>query len=444
MKRRDMVRTSKRRKIETVIKTALVLLLICGLVAGILSFRSIGTWAAKHYVSIIWPLIKPDQDDNPYAKLSGIDPSQPYNVLLVGIDRGSVEDDDATRSDVMILVSLDIEEKKAVMVSFPRDTEVTIPGHGAQKINAARAYNGMEGAIEVVKDISGMEIHDYAEVDFAAFEKVVDAIGGVSLHLDYPILDPNVGALPEGDVFLNGEDALVLVRSRDLPRGDLDRIDNQKKFLKAMMEKAVNVRDIQSLLAVLDAAVKHMETTIEPDMLFTLAEALRGMNVEDVEFATLPGEDMEPAPGEPWYFVMDEEAAAELFRNVDLYTSAMSPEQEEAERARREQGESDAVSGVDRSSVSLTVLNGARWEGLAGRVAEVMKAKGYADVGTANTVNPYEDTTVYYAPGCEAEARTVARDLDPEGNFVIEEDAGVAATYDADVVLVLGRDYTST
>jgi len=433
----------KRKKLETIIKTTLVLLLLGGLVAGVLGFSSIRTWAAKHYIKLIWERIKPEPDDDPYTKISEwIDLSQPYNVLLVGIDRGSVEDDDATRSDVIILASVDVEEKKAVLVSFPRDTRVDIPGHGTQKINAARAYSGMEGTIEVVKDISGMEINDYAEVDFAAFEKIVDAIGGVTLHLDYPILDPKIGALPAGDVFLNGEDALVLVRSRDLPRGDLDRIDNQKKFLKAVMKKAVEVRDLQALLAILDAAVKYMDTTIEPDMLFTLAEALGGMQVEAVEFATLPGEDIEPAtPDEPWYFVMEEGAAAELFRNVKLYTSALSPEQQEAENARREQEE---TAEVDRSGMNLAVLNGAGWQGLAAGVAEIMEARGYTDVSMGNTVNPYELTTIYYASGCETEARMVARDLDAEAEFVLSEDADVTSRHDAEVVLVLGEDYTGT
>ncbi len=440
MTEHEIDKVRKRRKLETAVKTALVLLLLGGLVAGILGFHSIRTWAAKHYVNIIWPVIEPEPGDNPYAKLSEwIDPSQPYNVLLVGIDRGSVEGDDATRSDVMILVSVDVMEKKAVMVSFPRDTRVTIPGHGTEKINAARAFNGKEGAIEVVKDISGLEIHDYAEVDFAAFEKVVDAIGGVTLHLDYPIEDPKVGYLPEGDVYLNGRDALILVRSRDLPRGDLDRIDNQKKFLKAVMEKAVNVRDIQSLLAILDAAVKQMDTTINPDLIFALAEALQGMNVEDVEFTTLPGEDVEPAPGQPWYYIMDEEAAEILFRNVELYTSASSPEEQRAESAREDQEGENAE--TDRSAVDLAVLNGARWEGLAGDVARIMEARGYTGVSTGNTVNPFEETTVFYAPGHEAEARLVAHDLNPDGDYVLEEDAGVCANHDADVVLVLGKDY---
>ena len=200
------------------------------------------------------------------GKDSGIDEvTDPWkgvtlNVLFIGIDRGSVAGEEGyTRSDVMILASVNVEKKKAVLVSFPRDTRVTIPGYGTEKINAAHSFSGPAGAIEAVKKISGMEINDYAEVDFEAFKSIVDAIGGVTLHLDYPILDPKIGALPKGDVFLDGEDALILVRSRELPRGDLDRIDNQKKFLKAMMEKAiVQNRDLQALL---DDARRHGEVS---------------------------------------------------------------------------------------------------------------------------------------------------------------------------------------
>jgi hypothetical protein len=208
------------------------------------------------------------------------------------------------------------------------------------------------------------------------------------------------------------------------------------------MEKAVNVRDIQSLLAILDAAVKQMETTINPDLIFALAEALQGMNVEDVEFVTLPGEDVEPAPGQPWYYIMDEDAAATLFENIELYCSVITPEEQAALQAEQEQKE-QAIQETDRSTVDLAVLNGVRWEGMAAQVAEIMEDKGYVGVSTGNTVNPYSKTTVYYAPGHEAEARLVAQDLDPEATFVVEESEDVAITYDAAVILVIGKDYVS-
>jgi LCP family protein required for cell wall assembly len=330
-----------------------------------------------------------------------------------------------------------------VLVSFPRDTRVNIPGYGTEKINAAHSFNGPAGAVEAVEKISGIDINGYAEVDFEAFKSIVDALGGVILHLDYPILDPKIGALPKGDVFLDGENALILVRSRELPRGDLDRIDNQKKFLKAMMEKIVQNRDLQALLDVLDATVKYLDTTIEPDLIFGLATALQGMSVDDVEFVTLPGDEPDPEPGQPWYYVYDEAAVATLFQNIKLYCSTMTAEEEAAEETQQQQEEklSQTDSAPQRSALALAVLNGARWEGMAAQVAGILEEGGYRDISTGNTVNLYEETTIYYAPGYEEAARMVAVDLGSEGDYVLAEDADVAATHGADVVLVIGRDY---
>jgi LCP family protein required for cell wall assembly len=344
----------------------------------------------------------------------------------------------------MILASINVTEKKACLISIPRDTKVTIPGHGTEKINAAHAFNGPAGAVEAVKKLTGMDIGFYAEVDFTAFKGIVDAIGGVPFHLDKTINDPMTGYLPKGDYVLNGDQALIICRSREtLPNGDLDRIENQKKFLKAVMEKAVTIRDIQSLLKVLDSAVKYLQTTMQPDMIFTLAEALQGMKVDDVEFATVPGDAPAPARGQPWYFIVDQAASAKLFDNVKNYCSVLTPAEEAARKAQEEQQQQAANTPVDRSKVRLTVLNGARTQGLAGEVAGSMGQLGYQNVKTDNTKNTYTDTTVYYRPGKQAEANTVAKDLDPNGNYTLTEDSDVTSANNSDVVLVIGKDYTS-
>jgi LCP family protein required for cell wall assembly len=425
-------------------KIFLALLLVGGLVVGILGFDAVKTWAGKHYIRIRYQGVEITEKEDPgllEALAKRPELKEPLNILFIGVDKGSIpgeeEDTEYFRSDVMIRASVNVLQKKAVLVSIPRDTKVTIPGYGNQKINAAHSLEGPKGAVEAVSELSGLEIHDYAEVDFEAFKDIVDAVGGVPFHLDYDILDPKVGALPKGDLLLYGDEALILVRTREWPRGDIDRIENQQKFLKALMEKAINVRDIQSLLDILDATVKYLDTTLDADLIFDLAELLQGMDIDNVEFATLPGDSPDPKPGQPWYFVYDEAAAAELFRNIKLYGSITSPTEQIAEVE-------EEVAEVDRSSFQLLVLNGALWEGLASGVAVVLGNKGYMDIETGDTNNPYQYTTVYYAPGFEDAARMVAADLDPEEEFILEEDKDIAEANDADVVLVLGKDYLST
>ena len=416
------------------VKLAISVLLVIGLVVGILNFHAVKTWASRRYFSIRMSHVVMPQGDVEVPPW--VDISKPLNILFIGTDKGSIPGEEGyTRSDVMILASINVERKKAVLVSIPRDTKVTIPGYGTQKINAAHSFKGPQGAIEAVQDISGFEINHYAEVDLEAFKEVVDALGGIPFHVDYTIKDPLAGYLPKGDYVLNGDQALILCRAREtLPRGDLDRIDNQKKFLKAVMQKAVGIRDTQTLLSILDAAVQYLQTTMKPDMIFDLAEYLRGMKVEDVEFTTLPGDTPLPAAGQAWYFIYDPQATAQLFANIKEYCSI---------KPSGEQGTARESIEIDRSAVRLKVLNGARWEGMASKIADELRDKGYTNIESGNSTNVYPQTTIYYAPDQKDQAMAVAYDLNPIADYVMTEDAYVASSNNADVVAVIGKDYTS-
>jgi len=416
------------------VKLAISVLLVIGLVVGILNFHAVKTWASRRYFSIRMSHVVMPQGDVEVPPW--VDISKPLNILFIGTDKGSIPGEEGyTRSDVMILASINVERKKAVLVSIPRDTKVTIPGYGTQKINAAHSFKGPQGAIEAVQDISGFEINHYAEVDLEAFKEVVDALGGIPFHVDYTIKDPLAGYLPKGDYVLNGDQALILCRAREtLPRGDLDRIDNQKKFLKAVMQKAVGIRDTQTLLSILDAAVQYLQTTMKPDMIFDLAEYLRGMKVEDVEFTTLPGDTPLPAAGQAWYFIYDPQATAQLFVNIKEYCSI---------KPSGEQGTARESIEIDRSAVRLKVLNGARWEGMASKIADELRDKGYTNIESGNSTNVYPQTTIYYAPDQKDQAMAVAYDLNPIADYVMTADAYVASSNNADVVAVIGKDYTS-
>jgi len=416
------------------LKIVVSALLVIGLVVGIFNFHAVKTWASRRYFSIRMSHVVMPQGDVEVPPW--VDISKPLNILFIGTDKGSIPGEEGyTRSDVMILASINVERKKAVLVSIPRDTKVTIPGYGTQKINAAHSFKGPQGAIEAVQDISGFEINHYAEVDLEAFKEVVDALGGIPFHVDYTIKDPLAGYLPKGDYVLNGDQALILCRAREtLPRGDLDRIDNQKKFLKAVMQKAVGIRDMQTLLSILDAAVQYLQTTMKPDMIFDLAEYLRGMKVEDVEFTTLPGDTPLPAAGQAWYFIYDPQATAQLFANIKEYCSI---------KPSGEQGTARESIEIDRSAVRLKVLNGARWEGMASKIADELRDKGYTNIESGNSTNVYPQTTIYYAPDQKDQAMAVAYDLNPIADYVMTEDAYVASSNNADVVAVIGKDYTS-
>ncbi len=132
-------------------------------------------------------------------------------------------------------------EAPTTMVSLPRDSYVPIPGYGWDKINTASAVGGPSLLVETVEQITGLRLDHYAEIGFTGFAGLVDALGGVSACPAEPIDDPLAGIdLPAGCQRLDGPDALGFVRSRATPSADLDRMDNQRLFVTALLDRVTD------------------------------------------------------------------------------------------------------------------------------------------------------------------------------------------------------------
>jgi LCP family protein required for cell wall assembly len=167
---------------------------------------------------------------------SDLSPEQ-QNNLATGGDIGN------SRTDTIMLVHVPalIADVKPTMVSIPRDSEVTIPGNGTNKINAAYSIGGPQLLVQTVEQATGIRVDRYAEVGFAGFADVVDAVGGVTMCPTEPISDPLAGIdLPPGCQKLTGRNALGYVRTRATPRADLDRMINQRVFISALMHRAAS------------------------------------------------------------------------------------------------------------------------------------------------------------------------------------------------------------
>lgn len=199
------------------------------------------------------------------------------NWLLVGSDSrsglskdqeqqlstGDSSDVEGERTDTVILVHIP-KSGRPTLVSLPRDSYVSIPGVGKDKLNASFAAGGASLLVKTVEGATGVHIDHYVQIGFGGFANIVDAVGGIQMCLDAPMKDPLAGIdLPAGCQTLNGPEALGFVRSRATPRADLDRMLNQRKFLSALLKKAASpgtlanpfrswplVRDLTSALKV--------------------------------------------------------------------------------------------------------------------------------------------------------------------------------------------------
>jgi LCP family protein required for cell wall assembly len=131
----------------------------------------------------------------------------------------------------------------ATLVSVPRDSYVEVPGYGMQKINAAYSFGGAPLLRQTVEQATGVRTDGYVEIGFDGFSSIVDAVGGVEICLDEPLVDPRAGIdLAAGCQTLDGADALGYVRTRYTdPDGDLGRVQRQREFLAALADQAVSV-----------------------------------------------------------------------------------------------------------------------------------------------------------------------------------------------------------
>src|SRR5580693_3941438 len=156
------------------------------------------------------------------------------DALHVGFDQGTLNSDS--------IMLLHMGSGRPVLISIPRDSYVNIPGHGYNKINAALAYGGANLLIQTVENVTGLKIDHYMGIGFGGLVAVVNKIGGVQICLKTAIHDSYTGVnLSAGCHDLNGVQALAFVRDRhSFATEDLQRIQDQRAFLSALLKKATS------------------------------------------------------------------------------------------------------------------------------------------------------------------------------------------------------------
>ncbi len=145
-----------------------------------------------------------------------------------------------TNSDSLML--LHMGGPQPVLLSIPRDSYVEIPGHGDNKINAALGLGGPALLVQTVENATGLKISHYMGIGFEGLVDVTNKVGGVKVCLKTAVHDTDSGVnLPAGCQTLNGTQALEFVRDRhSFATGDLQRIQDQREFLKALLSKATS------------------------------------------------------------------------------------------------------------------------------------------------------------------------------------------------------------
>jgi LCP family protein required for cell wall assembly len=207
------------------------------------------------------------------------------NFVLLGSDSRDPNDSGAGRSDSIMVVHLNKAHNQAYITSFPRDMWVDIPGHGKNKINAAFALGGTPLMIQTLEGLTGTRMDHVVMVDFEGFMNLTESLGGVTVKngFDYP----------KGEITISGEEALWFVRERkSLPNGDLDRAENQRKVIKAIVAKGLSpevVANPTAFTAFIGGVAQHVtvDSSLTDQTIRDLAVSLR-LSASDIHLLQAP------------------------------------------------------------------------------------------------------------------------------------------------------------
>ena len=214
------------------------------------------------------------------------------NYVLLGSDSRDPESDGNGRSDTILVVHLNAKRNKAYIISFPRDMYVNVPGYGKNKINAAFSFGGTELAVRTLEDLTGVRMDHVALIDFEGFIRLTEDLGGVTVT-NKSAFSAHGFDYPKGEITIAGEEALWFVRERkSLPGGDLDRAENQRNVIKAIVQKGLSVRvisDPTTFINFLNKIAKYLtvDNDLSDDEVTRTAHSLR-LTGKDIELLQAP------------------------------------------------------------------------------------------------------------------------------------------------------------
>jgi LCP family protein required for cell wall assembly len=361
------------------------------------------------------------------------------NILLVGTDYR--EGDESSRTDSMIIASIDPKAKTVGILSLPRDLQVNIPGYGPDKLNAAYIYGDIDkkpgggiGLLErTILNNFGVQIHYFGSVNFQGFVKIVDTFGGVTVDPQYAIIDDAYPTetygftslyFPAGVQHLDGKAALQYARTR---HADLDfgRSRRQQEVILSLRQQALKGNLIQNFYKLLDALKGSVLTDLQQQQIAQLANL--GLAIPDGGIHQISLEDLmvgKVGDDGSQYLTGDWSAIRARVREIVPNAGATMP------------------TPTPDATAKIAVQNGTLRAGFAARTTDRLKARGFPGATVNATLVtgvelPMAQTAIYEYGKADT-AILAAKALGLTESAV--QHATGSAPGGADILIVLGND----
>ncbi|BCZ44720.1 transcriptional regulator [Clostridium gelidum] len=396
--------------------------LVLGAIALVITFIIVST------VSGISALMKVGSK----SMISSIDVSsnEPVNILLLGMDIGDpkqVDNASIKRTDTIMVLNYNPTNKKLTVVSIPRDTLININGRNA-KINAAYAIGGYSKIKSEAENMLDIKINYIAKIDYNAFREIIDALGGIEMKIERNMIYDDEGQnlhinFKVGEtVTLDGKKAEEFFRWRKnndgsgFANGDLDRIENQQKFIAKVVDKCTSPLMLFRVSSIMSALGDNIETNMSSTKI--LSYGLKFMNIKKENMIMITAAGTPKTINGESFLIFDKNA------NKDILSSLSSASTTKNVSANKSKDE-----------IRIKILNATKTNGLAAKAMEELNNAGYTKIDTGNI--ELTDKSILLSNDSD-KLNTIKQDLNIKNS---DKKENKAEYNDYDVIIILGKDF---
>lgn len=406
--------------------------------------------------------------DDPILNIQIEDTLVPWNgtervtILFMGLDlRDWEKDNGPPRTDTMVLFTIDPVALTAGMLSIPRDLWVEIPGYEHNRINTAyflgESYKVPGGgpalALQTVENLLGVPIQYYAVIEFTAFERMIDEIGGIDVLVKERMKISPIGRtsiwLDAKPYHLDGAETLAYARARKTEGGDFDRAERQQQVALAIRDRVVGFDMIPLLITKLPTLYQELKAGVRTNLIDPGAPPNQLIDqLQQLISLALIALDLDPAtikkgvigPPDQVVFTLLPSGAQVLQPVPDqirilrdevfTITGSLGPSIPDA----------NPLNAAALEGAKVAVLNGAGIEGLAGRAAEYLEAQGLniVKVGNADRLDYFKTVVIDYTGNPYTRQFLMGIANLAEGQILSQHNP----ESEIDIAIILGSDWT--
>lgn len=327
-------------------------------------------------------------------------------------------------TDTMLLLRFDAETKKLRVLSIPRDTRTQVEGVGLVKINAANYHGGPALTAKAASDLlEGVGIDRYVRVNVQGVQKLVDALGGVTVYVpkDMKYQDDSQHLyinLKEGKQHLDGEKALQFLRFRKDQLGDVGRVQRQQLLMRALFEQALNPTTLARLPKILSVIQSYLDTNLTVEELVALVGFATQIERSDVQMLMVPGEFSGTGQHETSYWLPDGDRIRQMMAQYF------------------DQGYSDALE-IDPAYLRVAIQDSTGEPEAVQTLVNALQEAGYRNVWVADAwKEPLRVSRIVAQKGDNGSA-TAMRGFLGLGEVRVESTGNL----NSDITIQLGRDW---